>query len=83
MLQSQLDSALETMKLNLNKCLTDMAQTGETSMMHDQDLSTYIWFERAGDIPTGSAWIPVHSKTLTEGGGLMMKAKAYTSTIQR
>ncbi|XP_064649759.1 conserved oligomeric Golgi complex subunit 1-like [Lineus longissimus] len=81
-LQSQLDSALETMKLNLNKCLTDLAQTREASMMHDQDLSTYIWFEGAGDIPNGSAWIPVHSKTLSEGGGLMMKAKAYTSTIQ-
>ena len=53
-------------------------------MMSEHDVSSYVWTEGSHDIIANSAWVSVNSReVLTNTGPLIMKAKAYTPTIQR
>ena len=52
------------------------------SLSSERDLSLFIWTESTGDVPAGSAWTQARTRTLADGGGLMMKAKAYTNSTQ-
>ncbi|CAH1796613.1 unnamed protein product [Owenia fusiformis] len=82
-IDTQLDQTLNTHMQNITKVLTDLSSPNEKSLMHDRDLSSYIWHESPKDIAATNAWLPASSKTLADGGGLMMKARAFTPTIQR
>lgn len=51
--------------------------------MAEVDLGTYIWSESSGDIAPNTAWGLSGTRSLSDSGGLMMKAKAYTPIVQR
>ncbi|XP_036366016.1 conserved oligomeric Golgi complex subunit 1 isoform X4 [Octopus sinensis] len=82
LIQYQLDSTAELTKRHLSKVVMELASPDERSMFAEVDLAKFIWIESPADIPPNTAWIPASQKTLSSGGGLLMKACTYTPTIQ-
>ncbi|GAB1605125.1 conserved oligomeric Golgi complex subunit 1-like [Argonauta hians] len=82
LIQYQLDSTAELTKRHLSKVVMELASPEERSLCTEVDLAKFIWIESPTDIPSNTAWIPASQKTLSSGGGLLMKACTYTPTIQ-
>ncbi|XP_064607958.1 conserved oligomeric Golgi complex subunit 1-like [Liolophura sinensis] len=82
LVQYQCDTTLELTKRQMARFVMETADEDNRLMQQERDVSMYVWREMTGDIPTNSAWVPAGSKTLADGGGLMMKAKAFTPVVQ-
>lgn len=81
-LQIHFESMLSSIKSQTGKVLNDLGNTDDRMLHFERDLSSYIWSEGQQDIPMSRAWLRVNQKTLSEGGSLMMKARAYTPAVQ-
>ncbi|XP_041368193.1 conserved oligomeric Golgi complex subunit 1-like [Gigantopelta aegis] len=83
LIQYQLDTTAEFTKRNISTVMMKLtSEVKDSTMRYEIDVSEYVWTETPGDIPQNSVWIPTAAKTLADGGGLMLKARAYTPVVQ-
>ncbi|KAK2150545.1 hypothetical protein LSH36_401g03021 [Paralvinella palmiformis] len=82
LVQVHFDSALSLCNQQVDGVLKEMITIEARATENEHNLAKYIWTEGLHDMPSNMAWISIGSKTLLDGGGLMMKARAYTPAVQ-
>ncbi|XP_071095427.1 conserved oligomeric Golgi complex subunit 1-like isoform X2 [Haliotis cracherodii] len=82
LIQYQLETAAELTKRNVSKVMIELTpDTNDSSLQHETNLASYLWTESSGDIAASSVWTP-SNKSLADGGGLILKARAFTPAVQ-
>lgn len=82
LIKYQLNATVEVTERQISQVITELDDEENRRLCVDTDLASYIWSENPGDIPANTAWGVAGSRSLSESGGLQMKAKAYTPIVQ-
>ncbi|KAH9518338.1 Golgi transport complex subunit 1 [Bulinus truncatus] len=83
LVQYQLDTTAELTKRTISKVMMELtSEINDSSMQCERNLATFMWTENAADIIMTDIWQTAASKTITDGGGLILKARAFTPAVQ-
>ncbi|CAD5118492.1 DgyrCDS7189 [Dimorphilus gyrociliatus] len=69
--------------LEKNNAFLDDMLRNVTDIQRDINIHSYVWQEQAEDLTSDCAWMSSSAKSLTSGGGLVMKTKGYSPSVQR
>lgn len=54
-----------------------------SSMLCERNLAVFVWTENSADVIMSDIWQSASVKTLTDSGGLILKARAFTPAVQK
>ncbi|KAI8792747.1 conserved oligomeric Golgi complex subunit 1 [Biomphalaria glabrata] len=83
LIQSQLDTTADLTKRTVSKVMMELtSDINDSSMQCERNLATFVWTENAADLIMSDIWQTAASKTIADGGGLILKARAFTPAVQ-
>lgn len=54
-----------------------------SSLQFERNLAVFVWTENSTDVTMSDIWQTASTKTLVDGGGLILKARAFTPAVQK
>ncbi|XP_012934565.1 conserved oligomeric Golgi complex subunit 1 isoform X1 [Aplysia californica] len=83
LVQFQLDTAAELTNRTISKVMMELtSDMNDSSLQCERDLSVFLWTENPSDIIMADIWQAASTKTLSDCGGLVLKARAFTPAVQ-
>ncbi|CAG5116585.1 unnamed protein product, partial [Candidula unifasciata] len=83
LVQYQLDTTAELTKRTVSKVMMELtSDMNDSSMLCERNLAVFVWTENSADVIMSDIWQSASTKTLTDSGGLILKARAFTPAVQ-
>lgn len=86
-IRGMFDATLSSCKNMITKSHEDFSDpnTTDTVVLWERDIASYVWHESPHDVPLSAMWTPQKNLTAPRkaGGGLTLKAQAYTPATQK
>ncbi|XP_059174642.1 conserved oligomeric Golgi complex subunit 1-like [Physella acuta] len=83
LVQYQLDTTAELTRRTVSKAMMELtSDVNDSSMQCERNLAVFVWTESSSDILMSDIWQTAATKTISDSGGLILKARAFTPAVQ-